>query len=101
MWNRKRDRISRNVLVKSDKDGGLNVPHVKSYTAALKLTWIRKLRITDHKWKDITIPLYPDVDNINMYGPSVCSGKPHCNSFWKDLFCVYEQFRYNIYLEAS
>ena len=44
VWNRKRDRISRDTAVKHTADGGLGIPQIKSFMSALKLTWIRKLK---------------------------------------------------------
>ena len=41
VWNRKRDRISRDTAVKHTADGGLGIPQIKSFTNALKLTWIK------------------------------------------------------------
>ena len=52
VWNRKRDRISRDTEVKHIADG-LGIPQIKSFMSALKLTWIRKLKTTNHRWKQI------------------------------------------------
>ena len=41
VWNRKRDRISRDTAVKHIADGGVGIPQIKSFMNALKLTWIK------------------------------------------------------------
>ena len=41
VWNRKRDRISRDTAVKHIADGGLGIPQIKSFMNSLKLTWIK------------------------------------------------------------
>ena len=51
VWNRNRDRISRDTAVKHIADGGLGIPQIKSFMNALKLTWIRKLKTTNYRWK--------------------------------------------------
>ena len=48
VWNRKSDRISRDTEVKHIADG-----QIKSFMSALKLTWIRKLKTTNLRWKQI------------------------------------------------
>ena len=61
VWNRKQDRISRKVTVKTIANGGLGIPDIRHYINALKLSWIRKLKTSDHKWKGIITSTYPKV----------------------------------------
>ena len=42
VWNRKRDRISRDTAVKHIADGGLGIPQIKIFMNPVKLIWIRK-----------------------------------------------------------
>lgn len=42
-WNGKPDRIKRNILINDYCEGGLKIPHVKSFCFSLKMTWIHKL----------------------------------------------------------
>ena len=96
IWNRKRDRISRISAVKAIRDGGLGVTDVKCYIESLKLTWINKLKNSNHKWKTIIVHQCPDIENIDLYGPSIFVKRPIPNAFWKNVFTVYESFRYQI-----
>ena len=41
VWNRKRDRISRDTAVKNIADGGLGIRQIKIFMNAVKLIWIR------------------------------------------------------------
>ena len=61
VWNRKQDRISRKVTVKTIAKGGLGIPDIGHYINALKLSWIRKLKTSDDKWKGIITSTYPKV----------------------------------------
>ena len=61
VWNRKQDKISRKIAVRSIAKGGLGIPNIKTYINALKLIWIRKLKTSEHKWKSIIKSTYPSV----------------------------------------
>ena len=92
VWNGKQDRISRKSTIKDIRNGGLNVPDIKNYMIALKLTWIRKLKTTNHKWKNILTELYPFLDRLECYGPCFLSLNAKGNSFWTDTFKAYNIF---------
>ena len=47
------DRISRKVTVKTIAKGRLGIPNRRHNINALKLSWIRKLKTSDHNWKGI------------------------------------------------
>ena len=40
VWNKKPDKINRKPVHKSVHEGGLGLPHLKTFISALKLTWI-------------------------------------------------------------
>ena len=43
IWSGKRDKIKRSIAVFHTKEGGINIPDVRKYIQALKLTWIKRL----------------------------------------------------------
>ena len=92
IWNGKQDRINRKSTIKDIRNGGFNVPDIKNYMIALKLTWIRKLKTTNHKWKNILTELYPFLDRLECYGPCFLSLNAKGNSFWTDTFKAYNIF---------
>ena len=49
VWNRKRNRISRDTAVKHIADGGLGIPQIKSFMNSLKLTWIKTTTTKNYK----------------------------------------------------
>ena len=61
---------------------------------ALKLIWIRKLKKYEVKWKQGACEVYQNMDDIDLYGPSIYSKVDHSNRFGKDTFKVYELFGY-------
>ena len=45
------DKINRKPVHKSVQKGGLGLPNLKTFIAALKLTWIQKFKNDKHNWK--------------------------------------------------
>lgn len=99
VWNEKQDRISRKTTQKSVMEGGLGIPNLKIFIQALKITWLRKLLYTNHKWKNIAIHNYPFLENIDNFGPSIpCCDK---NAFWTDVMNGYDTIFYKIHPNTS
>jgi len=92
VWNGKNDKINRKCSIKPVKKGGLNIPNVKKYAIALKLSWIKKLKQTQHKWKDLCLAMFPSLKQIEYYGSSYFLQKANHNQFWKDVFSAYHDF---------
>ena len=72
IWNNKQDKISRKTAVKS---GALEVSDIRKYILALKIMWIRKLKQTKHKWKNIALVTYPFIIGLEQCGPNLYSQK--------------------------
>ena len=53
VWGGKNDRISRKVSIKNIEDGGTGIPAVRRFMIDLKVTWLRKLKISNYKWTHI------------------------------------------------
>ena len=95
-WNNKQDRISRKTVHKSVEDGGMGLPELRTFIKALKLTWIRKLIITKHKWKHTIIQVYPFLDNLNHFGPNLGTSYPALNNFWTEVLEAYHTLFYKL-----
>ena len=88
VWDNKNDKISRKISIKNIVEGGIGIPDVRSYINALKLTWIRKLINTKHKWRCIIQTVNEKVLLIKKLG--TCLGiNNNMNPFWKDVFNAY------------
>jgi hypothetical protein len=92
VWSKKQDKISRKTAHKSVQNGGLCLPHLKTFISALKLTWIRKFINTNHKWKNVVLVRYPFIKEIERYGPKMANTYPKCNAFWNQVFNAYDEF---------
>ena len=96
IWNNKPDKISRKIAHKSIKNGGLGLPELRTFATSLKLTWLRKLLRTNHKWKGIATFICPGINDIQKYGPEIMTIPLRQNLFWKEVFDAYKQFFYKV-----
>ena len=96
VWNKKPDKINRKTVHKSVQEGGLGLPHLKTFVSALKLTWILKFINTNQKWKNIALVKYPFIKNIEHYGPRVANAYSKCNAFWTQVFKASHEFHNKI-----
>ena len=92
IWNNKQDKLSRKTAVKSVKSGGLGVPDIRSYISALKIMWIRKLKQTKHKRKNIALVTYPFTTGLVQCGPHLYSQKAKSNIFWEHVLRLIDCF---------
>ena len=99
--NRKQDRISRKVTVKTIAKGGLGIPNIRHYINVLKLSWIRKLKTSDHKWKVIITSTYPKVLLLEQLGSSLPTQENNFNMFWIHVFKAYREFGKHMQVENS
>lgn len=51
LWNKKPSKIKKTVITKQYCEGGLKMVNVNAFIEALKLTWIRRLLLSDCKWQ--------------------------------------------------
>ena len=101
VWNRKQDRISRKIAVRSIAKGGLGIPNIKTYITALKLIWICKLKTSEHKWKSIIKSTYPKVAWFEQLGSSLHFQEHEVTKFWSHVFMAYKEFGKQMHVENS
>ena len=82
-------------LYKSIGDGRLGLPNLKLLISALKLTWMRKISKTTHKWKNVVLANYPSVNDISFHGPGILKTKGK-NTFWTQVFDAFSDLYYRI-----
>ena len=101
IWNNKPDKISRKVAHKSVKEGGIGIPELKTFVSSLKLSWIRKVERSSHKWKTIFLANFPNWEDGEKYGPEFVSNFRKHNIFWTEVFEAYQQFFYKCIPKTS
>ena len=43
LWNGKKDKFKRSIIINEYEEGGLKMPNVQSFYKALKMSWLHKL----------------------------------------------------------
>jgi len=94
LWNGKRDRIKRDVLINDFSEGGLKMVHIESFSKSIKMPWLHKLLdpLNHSKWKTLLL------DTLQKYGgdKTFLGGKDivscvakKLNPFWRDVLINY------------
>ena len=91
IWSGKKDKIKRSVSVNHTKNGGINIPNIRKYIHALKLTWIKRIfNDTPGKWKSILKKKQPEIMNYDKYGTNIFAENQD-NPFWNDVSKAYRE----------
>ena len=98
VWNNKNHRINRQTASRNLIDGGIGMINVVKYIQALKITWVRKLANTNHKWKTLLMQIYPKANNLSEFGTCL---PIDVNEFWCDVFKSYKTFGHCIKPETD
>jgi hypothetical protein len=91
LWNGKKDKIKRSVIINEYEEGELKIPHIQSFNKALKMSWLHKLLDPfNHSPSKVLL-----LDYIRKWGGSNISYlskeglekiAEKVNPFWKDVF---------------
>ena len=122
IWDKKGDKIKRNIIINTKKEGGLQVPHIPSFCAALKISWLKKIMDINYisPWKTLlldTLERYDGdkimdinyiapwktllLDTLERYGgdkilyltsEGILMSLDNFNPFWKSTFEVWSKF---------
>ena len=105
IWKNKRHEVSKEILYRDLKDGGLNMINIKEFDSTLKMTWIRRLIKEEPDWMEfaeyykIDRLLYTEV-NYHKTILNKCT-----NSFWISVInafsSVYNKIKTEIHIEPE
>ena len=59
LWQKGPDKIKRALIIQSYENGGLRMVDVKQFIVALKETWIRRIIVSNKKYKAILLTNVP------------------------------------------
>ena len=86
LWNKKPSKIKTTIVTKQYCEGGLKMLNLNAFMGALKLTWIRRLLLSDCKWQHF---IKSEIDMKNL---AACNTKniekiisKVQNKFWTDV----------------
>lgn len=98
IWGNKNDRISRKISTKSILNGGIGIPDVTKFMYSLKLSWLRKLKVSNHKWTQILKATLITGEYFDKLGTSL-EGK--INDFWVDVLKAYKRLGDKITIDKN
>ena len=64
LWNSGPDRISRNIMIINEREGGLRMIQIRTFIKALKVTWFRRLLINP---KNITWSSLSNIEFAKLF----------------------------------
>ena len=88
------------MQIHNTSNGGINIPDIKTYIKALKLTWLRKLYQNKPNWRTILQATCPEIDSVKTYGPSMLTARK-VNPFWINVFETYENLSDRVGLNSA
>ena len=87
LWDEKPSKIHRKIVGKSYENGGLNMIDVYAFLTKMKLSWIKRLFISNTPFHDSTLALFPCLKNLNKMGSNrhLFLQSRINNAFWSDV----------------
>ena len=93
IWNGKRDKIRRNLLINEYKQGGLKMIEPLSFCRYLKVKWVKRLVTSDGLWQKLTKTILLDFGSLDIFSfqknQLLKISKCIPNLFWKDVINDY------------
>jgi hypothetical protein len=94
IWNGKRDKIKRAVLIQPYEEGGLRMVNLANYIKGLKLTWLRRYIGNKQNWGLFADNYLPK--NLFNTGGNHKENLQNSNPFWCDILEAWQQFYKNV-----
>ena len=100
LWNGRNDEIRRSGVCQTYEAGGLKMVDVKSFLAALKISWLKHILHDDGKLSKILQAMCPLIQNVKQGGGefAIIIMQRVKNPFWFDVFKHYKKCLPNIHL---
>ena len=94
LWGGKRDPIKRAKIIQDYLFGGLRMVDVQAFVKSMKLTWLKRLMISNAEWVQLVDAELPNIQDVLNYGSirlQKMSTRIH-NQFWKDVINAFAWF---------
>ena len=97
LLNGKPDRIKKTTVQGEYQRGGQKMTDIFSFCKSLKITWIRRVLISESVWTYIVKSLFPEMNTMQEYGSAFPAKLTELitSSFWKDVLNILRSFRKN------
>ena len=92
-WNSKNDKIKRSGVCQAYEVDGLKMVAIKSFLAALKISWLKRILHDDGKLSKILQAMCPLIQNVKQRGGEFANiiMQKVKNHFWFDVFKHYKK----------
>ena len=96
LWNGKNDKIRRSGVCQAYEVGGLKMVDIKSFLAALKISWLKRILHDDGKLSKILQAMCPLIQNVKQRGGEFANiiMQRVKNPFWFDVFKHYKKISF-------
>ena len=93
LWNGKNDKIRRSGMCQAYEVGGLKMVDIKSFPAALKISWLKRILHYDGKLSKILQAMCSLIQNVKQRGDEFANiiMQRVKNPFWFDVFKHYKK----------
>ena len=94
LWNGGPDKVKRTIITQKLENGGLGMIDLKSFEQSLKITWIKRLFMSEAKWKTLIVARHPQLKDIHKFGnefPRIIANNVK-NPFWESVLKYFAQF---------
>ena len=95
IWDGKKDKISRDQLIKDYSDGGCKMIHLPSFSKSMKLSWVQRLFHSESSWKKLFLSMYKTdqakLQSLGDFYPKLLT-KNHSNDFWNEVMNTLHYF---------
>ena len=95
IWDGKKDKISRDQLIKDYSDGGCKMIHLPSFSKSMKLSWVQRLFHSESSWKNLFLSMYKTdqakLQSLGDFYPKLLT-KNHSNDFWNEVMNTLHYF---------
>ena len=84
LWKGKPPKFRNQLIEKQISEGGLQYPNIRAIDATMKISWFKRIYISDADW--VSFPYMYNMDKIYMYGDIYLKKLSLSikNPFWKD-----------------
>ena len=101
IWNGKKDKIKRDVMINNYDEGGLNIPHFDTTCATQQITWVKRIIDSENKnsqWGTLVQHVLCPVGGVTVFKCNIkkeeVSRLTIKSQFWQDVLSSWCNYNY-------
>lgn len=95
IWQSNTDRVKRDIMIQNYENGGVKMTNVFLFMKSLKVSWIRRLSVTNSKWYKLLMHTCNfKLENLFKLGSEYIKKLTEIikNNFWRDVFNAFYDY---------